>query len=257
MTERIFSKSLLRALVFSLILMTLISFLPIWFSRVPLWIIIGYLGIVTLTFYLPFHVMVILSFNRDARRFIIRSSEFWIKILYGLSFPILMFLLHHYAGRKKDSILREVPEWLVYTTLIAFAMDLPLMMAIVGGMDAIPRMGYKFKVYIIGLSATMFTMSAFYFQLVALAKDDFVFEVRVTGSEVSLHSLLTSNSMMLAMFLWKQTIDVIRNKDRCVSIVYRPYLRWTATTEEAQMLESVIRAAHFKTKWILFVYNRF
>ena len=54
---------------------------------------------------------------------------------------------------------------------------------------------------IIGLSATMFTLAVFYFQLVALAKDDFVFEVSLTGSEVSLHSLLTSNSMMLAMFL--------------------------------------------------------
>ena len=31
---------------------------------------------------------------------------------------------------------------------------------------------------------------------------------------------------MLAIFVWKQTIDVLRNRDRLISITYRPYLKW-------------------------------
>ena len=37
---------------------------------------------------------------------------------------------------------------------------------------------------------------------------------------------------MLAVFMWKQSIDVLRNRDRCISISYRPYLKWKRKSVE-------------------------
>ena len=88
--------------------------------------------------------------------------------------------------------------------------------------------------------AIFYTLLAIMYQLVAPVKNDYVIQVKATESIVSFHSLLANTNGMLAMFLWKQMIDVIRNTDRYISINYRPYLRWEPAKKEPQLVESVI-----------------
>ena len=107
-------------------------------------------------------------------------------------------------------------------------------------MDAIPKMKYKSKSRLAALTAVYFTFLAFYHQLMAPAENDYIIEVKATGSMVSIQSLLSNITGMLAMFLWKQMIDVIRNKDRCISINYKPYLRWESGTKDSELVQSVI-----------------
>lgn len=116
----------------------------------------------------------------------------------------------------------------------------PMFFAIIGGMDAIPKMRYKWKVCIASMVAISNSAAAFQYQFTAPVKDDYIIEVEATESVISFHAMLASVNGMLAMFLWKQVIDVIRNRDRCISINYRPYLRWESPPKEIELMESVI-----------------
>lgn len=108
-------------------------------------------------------------------------------------------------------------------------------MICVGGIDAIPRMKYKWKASLMAMMALINTKYAIEFQLSKPPELDLVVDVEATGGQISFHSLLSSVYGMLAMFLWKQAIDVIRNKDCCISITYRPYLQWvTAETRKSE-----------------------
>lgn len=167
-----------------------------------------------------------LSFNRDARGFILKSSEFWIKIIYAVAKPVLPLTLFHYAISMK---LKERDE---YTLPIGYAIETativaePLPMTCVGGMDAIPRMRYKWKAVLMGVVALLYTKATIEKQFFEPQNLDMVIHIESTGSAISFQALLINTNGVLALFLWKQAIDVMRNRDRCISITYRPYLEW-------------------------------
>ena len=204
----------------------------------PIWIFLGYNVVRNVLFSIPYYILLILSFNRDAGGFVIRSTEFWIKIGYAFSYGILLTILYQQVARER--LANELPEWLGYMSAICGLIDTPLFMAIVGGMDAIPKMKYKSKSRLAALCAVYFTFLAFYHQLMVPSEEDYIIEVKATGSMVSINSLSSNVTGMLAMFLWKQMIDVVRNKDRCISINYKPYLRWESERKDSELDQSVI-----------------
>ena len=238
LTELIFSKKVLRIIVFSIILSTLLFWLTILVNGTPKWLGIGCFVLMSFVLYIPFDILVILSFNRDALSFILRSSEFWIKVCYGVLNPLLALIHYHKVGRIKDPFESQLPPLLGYLFFIGMLLVFPLFMIIVGGMDAIPKMKYNWKACIIASAAVVFTLAAFYWQLVVPVESDYVIHVKATGSAISFHALLCNSCVMLAIFSWKQAIDVIRNRDRCISIIYRPYLRWKTITEESDLIGS-------------------
>lgn len=182
-------------------------------------------------------ILIVLSFNRDAVGFLLLSSEFWIKIAYAAANQALQLIHYHHVGRNTGAY-KEIPQWLGYTVYILALVDGPIFMAIVGGMDAIPKMHYRWKVSIMCVTAFLYTCMALRYQLAAPVDEDYIIEIKSTNSIVSFHALLTNVNGMLAMFLWKQAIDVARNKDRCISIAYRPHLRWESTNHESVFMES-------------------
>ena len=180
--------------------------------------------------------MVILSFNRDASGFIVRSSEFWIKIIYGVIEISLEIVYYHHVGRK---IYSDVPDFIGYSFWVCALINIPMFMVIVGGTDAIPKMKYKWKAILSALCAFVFTIMAIIYQF-APEQDDYIIRIQATESIISLHALRSNTCGMLAMFLWKQVIDVMRNKDRCISINYKPYLRGETLMDESESVPSVI-----------------
>ena len=224
----------------------------VWASTWILWWLIGAAGVPTSVYYgyyvvrnmffsVPYLTLLILSFNRDACGFLIRSSEFWIKICYAIANGALHMILYHQVGRKQaTSPQSQMPEWLGYTTFVVTMIRGPLFMAVVGGMDAIPKMKYKWKVCLVAVVALWYTVLAINYQMLTPVKHDYVIEIKATESVLSFHAMLANVNGMLAMFLCKQMIDVIRNKDRCISINYRPYLRWEPVIKESILLDSVI-----------------
>ena len=192
----------------------------------------------------PWQAMIILSFSREARSFVIRTSEFWIKIIYGTLCALLHIIQYHKSGvfiLNKD--VSKVPEWLIYIYFTVYVIQQMIFMVIVGGVDAIPKMKYKWKACFIGTGGFIFTLLAIYYQFMAPTEDDYTFELKATRSIVSCHALLANAYGMVSMFLWKQIIDILRNKDRCVSILYRPFLRWESPGNIPERSAVVVESA--------------
>ena len=232
LTELVYNKWTLRVWVITWIIVPLLTV-----TGAPKWILAAYFVLRSVIFTTPYFILLILSFNRDACGFLLRSSEFWIKICYAVLNGILRIIFYHQVERHKYA--DELPGWLGYLALIATTINLPLYMAVVGGMDAIPKLKYKWKVCVVVMVAIYLTWTAAQFQIFASAKEDYVIHIKATDSDVSFHSLLATVNGMLAMFLWKQ-IDVLRNKERCISINYRPYLRWESIRNDSEFVESVL-----------------
>ena len=94
----------------------------------------------------------------------------------------------------------------------------PMIMVAVGGVDAIPKLTHKWKVILMGICALIYTIDAITYQFLEPKELDYLMTVQATRSEVSLNALLSNATGMMGIFLWKQIIDVIRNKNRCISI---------------------------------------
>lgn len=231
LTKFTYNKRTVRVMIISFVLAWLIGF-----SGAPLLVFISLFIVLEVFLWIPFITLLILSFNKDAIGFIIGSSEFWIKIVYSEINAILEFILYHKASRKLNRW-RDVPEWIGYSYYILVFFAGPMFMVIVGGADAIPEMKSKSKACLIGIVAINTTLWALIYQFFSSEEDDYTFEVKATASVISLHALLGNVNGMLAMFMWKQMIDVLRHSDRCVSILYRPYLRWEIPRSKLELTE--------------------
>lgn len=150
----LYNKWVLRAVVVSLILFA--------FAFADPFIMRGYFVIMSVILWIPFDTLVILSFNRDALGFLIKSSEFWIKIIYAGIHGFLEAILYHQIGKSTNS--KDLPQYLGYAFHICVFITDVLFLTIVGGMDAIPKMTYKWKVGVLGLVAIMYSFSALHYQ---------------------------------------------------------------------------------------------
>ena len=167
------------------------------------------------------------------------SSEFWIKVVYAFMRPVLALILYHNVGWKSAS--SKAHQNIGYALCSVRIISSTALMVLVAAMDAIPGAKHKWKVLIAVFPAILYSWYAIDYQLLAPSKEDYVFELETTGSVISLHSLLTNVSGTVAMFLWKQAIDVVRKRDRCTSINYSPYLRWETAMNGSGLNASVIQ----------------
>ena len=136
--------------------------------------------------------------------------------------------------------MQDVPEWLGYIDRIVVCINNPLYMAFVGGVDAIPSLKYKWKAFGTGIVAIFYTFLLINYYFLIPDEQDYEFEIKATGSLISIRSVEANVLGTLTLFLWKQTIDIMRNKGRCVSIIYRPYLRWHAIQPDVSNAATVV-----------------
>lgn len=142
---------------------------------------------------------------------------------------LLWMINFHHHGEE-----RNWPQWLGYVDRILVCIGSPLWMASVGGVDAIPKLKYKWKACMIGTMAIFFTFVLITIHLLRPKENDHIIEVQATGSAISFRYIEANVTGTLTLFLWKQAIDTIRNKNRCVSIIYMPYLRWKIPRNESE-----------------------
>lgn len=167
--------------------------------------------------------MIILSFNKDAWKFIWKSSEFWIKVIYAVISSTLEIILYHQVGAAICET--EVAKYLGYLLYALRMLSKPLALVIVGAFDAIPLMSHKWKVILGSIVAAQWTWESLRYQLLLPESADYVVHIEMTGSRVSFLSLSASASGMLAVFLWKELVDIVRNPKKCIAITYKPYLK--------------------------------
>lgn len=222
---------------------TVAIFLLLTFVREPSWLRDAYYILVGVMFWIPLFVLFILSMNRDAPGFIVKSSEFWIKVVYGFASPLLEVIHFHHIERflvfeKADYII-----WMKYASLILKMFINLLVMFILGGTDAMPKLQYKWKGTLIGMLAVLFSFYALENQFLKPENEDYIVRIEATGSAVSFHSLRANVCGMLDFFLWKLVLEVVRNKSRCIGIAYKPYLRWESMSDARESVDSIEPAA--------------
>lgn len=229
----VYNKNVMRLAAFIMFVGFLMTIL-----KISTGILLWYVVICESSFGLPVKILIILSFNRDARKFIFKSSEFWIKVIYAFIKPALFLIEYHQVGQ--DHYLRQdgVPPHLGYLFAFIQMISTPMMMIIAGGVDAIPQMSHRWKAILGGLLALQWSLASIRYQLLMPASDDYVVHVELTGSDISFFSLQSSVCGMLAVFLWKQLIDILRNPNRCICIAYKPYLQWERVQNPPELLRS-------------------
>lgn len=229
LAQIVYSKRMLRTLGVSLVVHLLITFSP-----APPEVYNAYEILVCICLWIPLMAALLLSMNRDALGFIVKSSDFWIKLVYATVVGILEMILFHRQEQTQQNTVaahfgypRELLRFFAWILFVAF----------VGGTDAIPKMNFKWKVFIIALVAFLCSFAAIEYQLLAPSSEDYLIEIETTGSVVSCHSLLANSFGTLALFMWKAVIGGMCKRDRCVSITYSPYLRWEIPRNESKMVE--------------------
>ena len=88
-------------------------------------------------------------------------------------FGMLELILYHQVGKITN--MNDVPEYLGYAYHICIFIVSILFLTVVGGMDAIPKMSYKWKVGVLGLVATMFSGRALDYQLIQQPEVSYLF----------------------------------------------------------------------------------
>ena len=105
LTELVYNKWIVRVMIINDIVCTLLAL-----AGAPMAVYVGIMTTQMLLIAIPWLILLILSFNRDARGFITSSMDFWIKIVYSESAALLWSILYHHVERKGN--LRNLPEWL-------------------------------------------------------------------------------------------------------------------------------------------------
>ena len=231
LTRLVYSKCVMRFMAgtFAILFLMILAKVP---GTITNWCAVIWLAL----FAIPFLTMIILSFNRDAWKFIWKSSEFWIKIIYSVIYPILYTIRYHQVLRDLPG--NEVPSYLGYLVCALYMIGTPLVMTIIGGFDAIPQMSHSWKVIIGSLLAIYWSWVSLSYQLLIPESDDYVIRIAMTGSRVSFLSLGSSVSGMQAVFIWKELIDIVRNPKRCIAINYKPYLEWERKKQGSELMRS-------------------
>ena len=224
----VYSKQVLYLVAASILPSFALSLFPRWMDH-------AYNLIFNVFLYIPFLTLIVLSFNRDALGFILKSSELWIKVVYGVMSPTLFLTHYHFVLCQLYS--KELPASLGYARCSSKLILEPLLIIVVGSIDAIPKMTHEWKAILVGLVAALYTKGAIEYQFLTSKGQDYKINIEATDSEISLHSLSSNVCGMLAIFLWKQAVDVIRNKGRCISISYRPYLRWAKPEDNSALID--------------------
>ena len=230
LTEMVYSTRMLSIIGISIILYFLLLFGPYG-------VFCGYSIFTGLCLWIPYMAALMLSMNTDALGFIIKSSEYWIKIAYSVVVGILNVALIYHRIEQQEN---KASAYIEYTgEAVTFVINV-MLMAAVGSADAIPRMHFKWKVFLFGLVAFVYSCWAIGLYLLFGSSNDYVIEIEATGSVVSCRSLLANSYGTLALFMWKAVIDVMRKRDRCASITYSPYLRWEVPGDDSERSEPEI-----------------
>ena len=98
--------------------------------------------------------------------------------------------------------------------------------AVIGSLDAIPRITKSLKVGFSIVAAMYMTYETMQYQFFKESEDDYVIEIQSTGSTISSHSLLAGYTRIITIFMWKQGINAYRKNERCISITHIPYIKW-------------------------------
>eukprot|EP01084_Bolivina_argentea_P269051 457146_1 len=185
--------------------------------------------IVTLTNWfllMPYTIIWVLSFNRNAFGLIIRCFEFWFKLFYA-TFTIILLFIYTFNMSDTNHNINSTYTILVIIVFIQWVITFGVSLLIISAGDAI-TLGSKFKIISATLQAISCTTLSVWYECFEDSKNDYVIYIPRTNSSISFQSIIASGFQIIAIFMWKQAIVTYFNnrKEKCVLIRYSPYIKW-------------------------------
>ena len=169
-------------------------------------------------------VLVLLTTNIKVFISGIKTFEFWIKLLLTIRADILQFIvIYHYKIYENQTetgtnlsirIITDITGFFNWLTLI-------ILFCVIDGI----QIGKKWKIFYACVVSCYVTYLAIHRTLEAPEPDITV--IRFTSKlSISLFHSYVSSLRVLALFLWKQTITLIRKPGQCINIKKSPSMKW-------------------------------
>eukprot|EP01084_Bolivina_argentea_P272846 464635_1 len=200
------------------------GYIPDFFILIPAFVMWGIV--------FPWLILLVLSVNTKAFKMIVKSFDFWIKMLYMLLYTVTRFVYIHYYATNISEGRRHI-LWFIYDTIYASVRIIVIL--IWSSLDAL-QLPLYIKIYLGLLISIIYSLNALFISLYAQSNgDDSI--IHLTDSiAISLISYCESSIRIVAIFLWKQTLMSILKRNRCILIKYSPFIQWFDSTNiEIQM----------------------
>jgi len=175
-------------------------------------------------FYIPWFVMAIMSTNRETRKLLYHSFDFWMEGGWGVIYCVAGVLLQAQWWHISKQ-LTGIPVFFNVIYHVIAPISMVLWILFTASFDALPMISFNWRMVLSVFAALNFTVYSVYWQFLWHKTLDY--EVHITSySSISMVNLLQDGSKLLAIFFWKQCWQIFRKRDRCISIQYSPYIRW-------------------------------
>lgn len=173
-------------------------------------------------FWIPWFILALLSCNKKAFKLLIHSFDFWIKAIYGVLYGVTHILFEYHLS---DNGFAGVAYNVIFSFLVL------LCIVFIALFDAF-CMHRNWIVLFSIIGALFFTWNTMLYQFIYPEDHDWIIYIQGTNSTISMRFLLSSYTRILAIFLFKQAINAYRNKDKCISIHYTPFVEWNNSGKE-------------------------
>eukprot|EP01083_Nonionella_stella_P190938 707054_1 len=211
----------------------------LWIMWIPMLFIFGgdnivysiYLIILYSVPCIPWLIFKHLLFNKIAFKLCIQTFDYWIKVGYGLVYNIAV-LFHFRVNITLDGFtLATLSAYIELVLMVLF-------ISYVSSFDAVHTSKTK-KLVLTVLGSALFSWNVVYTQF--LWDDENDYEIM---NLISLQSLLSSSSRILAIFLWKQSYKIWNSKGTAVTITESPKIIWIDMTAAERKLANTITASN-------------
>ena len=184
-------------------------------------------------FWIPYAIFWMMSLNRVALNLVHRTFEYWFKVGYAIILGIagLADDFYFHWNTFEYPILSFISRSLMSVVVIFLA-------AGISSVDAV-HSAKKWKIILTVMEAIIFTLFSIFYQMEFYQQDQqYVIKI-VNNFQISFLQITIDSMRILAIFFWKQAIQIIRNKGaRCNLLKYSPFIKWKSDENNEKADES-------------------
>ena len=176
------------------------------------WMVI--LECVTFSVWTIYFLLWLIQINIRGFKLLLSSFVFWIKLFYTIQYRTFLSLLYQHNLKYYDTA-GDVIGFIGSTIVILSVL----------GFDAL-NVRESAKVILSAFMALRFSYSFIYYRFLFPDQYDHRINIPFNEHSISCSEILAGSSQILALFFLMQCLNTIRRRDRCVNIVYYPFIEW-------------------------------
>eukprot|EP01084_Bolivina_argentea_P295835 509453_1 len=172
---------------------------------------------------IPYMLFWILSSNRHAFYLIIKSFEFWLRVVYGAILAILIGIYYQHNVSTVNIIIYWIYNIIAMITIILTTIYISIF-------DAV-KITKTYKIAISVICSGVMVFTSIYWQFLLSEKYDYIVYIPVTNGSLSFYSMISSAARILGIFFCKQAVLAIIRNEKAVTIKHTPIIKWNNVVE--------------------------